>query len=706
MSFQVTGKFFTKDGERFELRGTTFGPFPPNAGGLGLPEREAIPDELQRIATAGLNLIRLYEPPPRWFLDQCQEAGLAVLVGIPWTQHVDFLADKQAGQQAREVVRETVRELGDHPAVFAFLVGNEVEGGLVRWMGPARVRKFLEELITEARSVCPGVLLSYASYPTTEYLFPRNADFVAFNVYLEEEESFRRYLRRLQLLAGDKPLVLAEFGVDTKHHGESFQSATLPWSIRTARECGAAGHVLFAWSDLWHRGGKEVVDWDFGLTDRNGAAKPALAEVSRAWDEELDAGEGLTFSVVVCTYNGTATLARCLDSLADLEPAPLEVLVVDDGSTRDIASIVSGRERVRYVRIERNGGLSAARNRGAEEARGDVVAYIDDDAFAFPDWLAHLALAFRDPSCAAAGGPNVPPPDSSLTGRVLAAVPGRPAHVMIDDLRAEHLPGCNLAVRRADWDEVGGFDPRFRAAGDDVDFCWRLLDAGREVHFAPGAVVWHLPRGTIRGYLRQQGGYGKAEALLLDKHAHRFIDGQIAWRGVVYAGTARLSGAMVYFGRFGSAPFQGIVYGPRHPFPGFGATRGPVAFFARTLGRLGAAARAWKRSLGGLRARRPHSQRELSFWSEQNVGREEFITVLCELASADGWRLESGDGWQRWDLRMTHLSKEEVTVSAVSEYHGGNEVKTRVRLEGAGPSGGEPLALATAKTLGLKPMPS
>jgi GT2 family glycosyltransferase len=85
--------------------------------------------------------------------------------------------------------------------------------------------------------------------------------------------------------------------------------------------------------------------------------------------------------------------------------------------------------------------------------------------------------------------------------------PGGPVEVLITDDRAEHVPGCNLAVRRTALEEIGGFDPAYTAAGDDVDVCWRLLDGSGRIAFSPAAVVYHHRRDTVRGYLRQQRGW-------------------------------------------------------------------------------------------------------------------------------------------------------------------------------------------------------
>jgi Glycosyltransferase like family 2 len=95
---------------------------------------------------------------------------------------------------------------------------------------------------------------------------------------------------------------------------------------------------------------------------------------------------------------------------------------------------------------------------------------------------------------------------------------------MLDDGHAEHVPGCNMAFAREKLLALGGFDPQFRQAGDDVDVCWRWLDAGWKIGYAPEAMVWHHRRNTVRAYLKQQKGYGRAEAMVLLKHPQRAND--------------------------------------------------------------------------------------------------------------------------------------------------------------------------------------
>jgi hypothetical protein len=134
---------------------------------------------------------------------------------------------------------------------------------------------------------------------------------------------------------------------------------------------------------------------------------------------------------------------------------------------------------------------------------------------------------------------------------------------------AEHIPGCNMAFRRSVLEAVNGFDPQFRKAGDDVDLCWRLQQAGYWITFAPGAMVWHHRRATPRAYLRQQSGYGEAEALLRFKHPDKFNGrGDGRWRGVLYGPSRRAwrwGDAVIYRGTFATGFFQCTYQpGPAH----------------------------------------------------------------------------------------------------------------------------------------------
>ncbi|MFN7140593.1 MAG: hypothetical protein ACK4UN_14740, partial [Limisphaerales bacterium] len=135
-----------------------------------------------------------------------------------------------------------------------------------------------------------------------------------------------------------------------------------------------------------------------------------------------------------------------------------------------------------------------------------------------------------------------------------------PAHVMLSDRVAEHIPGCNMAFYKWALLEIGGFDPIFIRAGDDVDVCWRLQQRGHKIGFSSSGFVWHYRRSTMRAYLRQQGGYGEAEALLVRRHPEYFSAfGGSIWQGRIYTTSSlgvTIRRPIIYHGLFGSGFFQ------------------------------------------------------------------------------------------------------------------------------------------------------
>lgn len=165
------------------------------------------------------------------------------------------------------------------------------------------------------------------------------------------------------------------------------------------------------------------------------------------------------------------------------------------------------------------------------------------------------------------GGPNVTPPAQNWIQACVAAAPGGPSHVLLTDTVAEHIPGCNMAFRRAAFESVGGFDTEYRKAGDDVDFCWRLQQSGHVIGFSPTALVWHYRRFTLKAFMKRQEGYGEAESLLRFKHLIFFgPTGTAKWRGQIY-GTPRftwfLNRPIIYHGIFGDGFFQSLYPSPQ-----------------------------------------------------------------------------------------------------------------------------------------------
>ena len=558
---RLDGKFFRLDGAKFYPKGVTYGPFRPNAAGEFLPEPGQTRAALMQVRELGANLLRIYHVPPRWFLGLAEELGIKLLVDIPWSNHLCFLDDPRPKAEALEAVRKAVEHCAGHPAVFAFSVVNEIPADIVRWSGAAAVQDFIDALIEEAKRADPDCLCTFASYPPTEFLRPRRLDFLCFNVYLHHRQPFRNYLARLQMIADSQPLILGESGIDSLREGEARKCEILTWHVEEVFRGGLAGTILFSFTDAWWKDGREVEGWEMGLTDRARRPKPSFFSIKEAFARapHYPLPRYPSVSVVVACYNGARTLKACLDSLQLLNYPNYEVILVDDGSTDSTPLIAQLYKKIRYER-HLNQGLSFARNTGIQLATGEIIAFTDADCRADEDWLYHLVGDLLSGGFAGIGGHNLLPPDDSPVAAAVMASPGGPAHVMLDDREAEHIPGCNMAFYRWALNEIGGFDTIFRTAGDDVDVCWRLQERGYKLGFSPAGFVWHYRRSTLPAYLRQQRGYGEAEALLVRKHPENFnAIGASIWRGRIYT-PAKLGilmrPAMIYRGPFGAGLFQ------------------------------------------------------------------------------------------------------------------------------------------------------
>ena len=215
----------------------------------------------------------------------------------------------------------------------------------------------------------------------------------------------------------------------------------------------------------------------------------------------------MPISVVVLTFNSARTIDRCLDSLAAQRVAPAEIVVVDDDSADGtLAAVAAFSARSGLpVRLLRNGShnISRGRNLGLSAAQNRLVAFLDSDAWAAPDWIGELEKAFAAGEGVGVVGGGV---DTAHASRFAEAVAVNDATVRQLATSGELLVGgCNMAVDLA---AVGGerFDERWVHA-EDIEFVDRIESRARWV-VAPAARVWHESRAAPRGYLRQMYRYG------------------------------------------------------------------------------------------------------------------------------------------------------------------------------------------------------
>jgi len=655
MQLTVHGKHFHLNGRPHFLRTVTYGPFPDSSGHS--PKKD-----FPKIRDAGFDSIRIYALPDRNILDHAVRNGLIVIATHAWGHGCDFITENpDLLDQARRDLVAWLELYQAHPGLGAVLVGNEVPSDMARWMTPWKVNRALDGLIRTCQKTAPGIPIGYANFPTTEYLEPPSADFTAFNIYLEDGEALESYLPRLHHLAGDRPVYLTEFGLDTKRNTEEVQATLLPAALKSARTAGLAGATLYAWSDHWLNNCEVMDDWSFGLLRRDGSEKPILPAL-RALDLPSPLPSNPPrFSVIICTRNGAHRIQACLDACQNIDYPDFEIIVVNDGSTDGTAELLDRQKEVRAFHLEPS-GLSAARNHGAAKATGRILAFTDDDCRPDEQWLTWLAHAYSSSDHAAIGGPNLAPRPGSLALALTTAAPGAPTHVMIDDLTAEHLPGCHLSVKKSAFEQIGGFDPIFQTAGDDVDFCWRLREAGFSLGFSGASFVWHHRRATPWKYLKQQMGYGAAEALLFKKHPHRFSEGGIRWEGYVYRGVALgiEPGDFIYSGPTGEDPYQSVGKMLRQPMRGLHPhfDTPPARAALTLLTWLQSHLRNWKRRQNGGPATRgkwprspagtPSVASRLTIISEEGLGRHELYRHLLN----HGWQPCSDPDF---DLQRDHF---------------------------------------------------
>ena len=535
---RVAGKFLQCNSLHYLVKGVSYGTFAPDETGNQFPDSTTVKQDFTLMRKSGVNTVRTYTVPPISVLDEAARQQLKMIVGVPWTQHVAFLDDRQLIRNIRRSITEQVRRVANHPTVLLCAIGNEIPPNVVRWHRYQRIEKFLRELYDDAKSYSPDTLLTYVNYPPTHFLELPWFDICAFNVFLHNEHDLRSYVGQLHHIAGSRPLLLTEVGADSIREGQAHQATLASMQIRTAFAGGVCGAVAFSWTDEWWRDGEFVDDWAFGLVDKARQPKPALTSVAREFNAAPFSSTHRTswpkVSVLVCAYNAAFTLDDCLCSLEALDYPSFEIIVVNDGSTDATSSIANSHQGVHVIDTTSE-GLSVARNVALAHATGEIVAYTDADVRVHSQWLTYLIQPFLDQTVVGAGGPNIVPPDDSWLAQCVARSPGAPTHVMLDDVVAEHVPGCNMAFRRDSLLELGGFNPIFDRAADDIDVCWRFQASGEKIGFSPAALVWHHHRSSVKAYWKQQFGYGFSESWLTMIHPEKFVDGQARWHGRIYS---------------------------------------------------------------------------------------------------------------------------------------------------------------------------
>ena len=222
-----------------------------------------------------------------------------------------------------------------------------------------------------------------------------------------------------------------------------------------------------------------------------------------------------TISVVVPTFGRPDALRRCLRALARQEYPHdrYDVVVVDDGSPvppREVVGSVESPLRTRLV-CQPHRGPAAARNKGAAQARGEFLAFTDDDCMPSEQWLPSLASALGQyPGAAVAGSTINALPDNAFASGAQSLIDYLYGYYNASPADGRFLTANNVALPAAAFREIGGFDATFASAGgEDRDFCDRWLASGRRLIHEASARVSHAHHMTLSGFVRQQFEYGR-----------------------------------------------------------------------------------------------------------------------------------------------------------------------------------------------------
>lgn len=198
-----------------------------------------------------------------------------------------------------------------------------------------------------------------------------------------------------------------------------------------------------------------------------------------------------SISVAIACYNAQAFIGAALRGLINQIHSPLEIIVVDDGSIDRSKAVVEAIGGVRVIRHEHNLGIAAARNTAWQKALGDIIVYLDADTVPHPRFILELGRCY--------GGYAV----DGVGGRAVEMFSRCDADLLRSEILFQHwgphmrpnvpfLFGLCASYRRSTLAAIGGFDPRFRFSGEDMDLGFRMRHAGRRLIYTPKAVVYHM----------------------------------------------------------------------------------------------------------------------------------------------------------------------------------------------------------------------
>ena len=242
----------------------------------------------------------------------------------------------------------------------------------------------------------------------------------------------------------------------------------------------------------------------------------------------------MDISVVVAVKNEARYIKKCIDALLEQDyPKERYEIIVVDGMSSDGTWNILQEQKKRHpdIKIFQNpkGNAAAGRNIGIKNSQGDYIAFIDSDAIATTHWLKKIKEVFVTTDAIGVGGPDVLPPDSILKSKAIGTIMSSPLasgggfnpsvqHIMSsNEAYVEHIPTCNLCVKKEIFGKIGYFDEEF-VKGQDLEFNTRLIMAGYKLFHSPKIKVFHYRKMHIHSFSRQIYKWAKAKAAIIKKH--------------------------------------------------------------------------------------------------------------------------------------------------------------------------------------------
>ena len=228
-------------------------------------------------------------------------------------------------------------------------------------------------------------------------------------------------------------------------------------------------------------------------------------------------------SIIIPTFNGDSRIANCLDALRNQTPArDLDILVVDDGSTDDTATVVGRYPEVRLL-TQSNAGPAAARNSGASEAKAPIILFTDDDCVPMPDWLDAMLEPFADSEVVAAKG-IYRTRQKRLMARFVQTEYEDRYHLMAGLDSIDFVDTYSAAFRRDRFLEMSGYDDSFPVAcAEDIELSYRMSARGWKMKFAPAAVVYHTHPDGFWKYMRKKYKFAFWRVLAVRKNPAKIV---------------------------------------------------------------------------------------------------------------------------------------------------------------------------------------